>query len=109
MWLLKTDLLNASGVLQNNISHIQWQTLYETEKISFEIERSADGIHFSPIGKVQGNASSAGAGSYNFTDPNSLKAAAYYRIKMTDGTQSKYSKIILLSPDKLFFSVKNLG
>jgi len=107
-WLLKTDLLNVSGILQNNFSRIQWQTANESEKVRFEIERSSDGRNFSAIGNVQGTAFATGTGSYNFIDPNSLKTAAYYRIKMYEGTDYKYSKVILLSPDKLFFDVKNL-
>lgn len=55
---------------------------------------------FHPFEKVQGNASALGTGSYNFSDPNAINTATYYRIKMYEGTEYKYSKIIYIAEPK---------
>ena len=106
-WLLKTELLSATGSLQNSLSVIQWQTTNESGKIGFEVEKSTDGNYFRPIGQVNANAGT-GNGSYKFTDPTALIGIGYYRIKMIGETGFKYSKIIVLSPGQLHFSLQNL-
>jgi trimeric autotransporter adhesin len=105
--LLKTNLINVSGNLQNDYAVLHWQTVNETEGTNFEIEKSADGIQFTLLGKVKGNGLN-GRGSYSYNDPNALTTSGYYRIKMTEKTGFTYSKIILLSPGKILFAVNNL-
>jgi len=107
MTLLKTDLLNAAGSLLNNLSVIQWQTSNESGKISFEVEKSTDGNYFRSIGKLNAT-TGTGNGFYKFTDPTALTGIGYYRIKMIGETGFKYSKIIVLSPGQLHFSLQNL-
>jgi len=106
-WLLKADLINVSGSLHSNKATIQWQTVNEAEKVSFEIEKSIDATHFTAIATIQGNAIN-GNGSYAFTDPEALTSPGYYRIKMIEGTSFKYSKTLLLSPERILFDIKNL-
>jgi trimeric autotransporter adhesin len=108
MFVLKTELLDASGTLKNKFATIQWQTAAETNKVNFEIEKSTDGTHFTAIGHVNGKALSDAGASYTFNDPGVLNGATYYRIKMIEGTGYKYSKIILLSPDKIYFQLQNV-
>jgi len=91
----------------NNLSVIQWQTSNESGKISFEVEKSTDGNYFRPIGKLNATAGT-GNGFYKFTDPTALTGIGYYRIKMIGETGFKYSKIIVLSPGQLHFSLQNL-
>jgi hypothetical protein len=107
MWLLKTDITGISGQLKNNFSTIQWQTVNETAATIYSIEKSLDGTSFSTIGAVKGNALN-GTGAYSYTDPEALNAAAYYRIKVTEENGFKYTKLILLSPGRLQFAIKNL-
>ena len=106
-FVLKTDLLDASGNLNNGFATIRWRTASETGNVNFEIEKSSDGSHFKSIARIKGNAIN-GAGNYMYNDPTALTSAAYYRIKMIEENGFKYSKIILLSPDKIHFAVKNL-
>ena len=107
LYLLKSDLINATASLHNNLAAIQWQTVNESDKTIFEIEKSTDGSHFIKTGTVNSNAVN-GAGSYVFNDPATLTGRAYYRIKMIEKTGYKYSKMLLLSTDQLQFAVKNL-
>ena len=47
---------------------LTWATVYEENFDRFLIERSADGIHFTPIGEVIGEGFSRSILSYRFTD-----------------------------------------
>ncbi|MEP7280054.1 MAG: hypothetical protein ABI813_15510 [Bacteroidota bacterium] len=107
MWLLKTDLLKVIGSLRNNLATIQWQTANESDQANFEIEKSTDGSHFTLIGNLEAKGVS-GIGNYLFNDPTALSGPAYYRIKTIEATGYKYSKLVLLSPTALPFTIKNL-
>lgn len=104
--ILPTKLISFTGSLNNGYSYLKWVTENETPQTEYEIERSLDGANFSKIATVHGQAPNAGY-AYNYTDPKSITAPTYYRIKIVEGEQKKYSKIILLS-SKLEFSIRNL-
>ena len=99
MSVLPLTFLEFSADLVGNNSLLKWKTTDEINTISFEIERSSDGIRFSKIGNVAA-ANTSGVHTYNFTDYHitSLgKSAIYYRIKQKDINQNySYSKIIRL-------------
>jgi Secretion system C-terminal sorting domain len=61
-----------------------WVTVSETGNNYFEVERSADGVHFTSIGFVAGAGNSTQQLTYSFTDANPLKGISYYRLKQTD-------------------------
>ncbi|HTL08491.1 MAG TPA: T9SS type A sorting domain-containing protein, partial [Chitinophagaceae bacterium] len=103
MWLLKANFVQFNGTLSANKSALQWTVVNEIVREVYEVERSTDGVHFTTVGKL-----AALNGMYNFTDPESMAGLVYYRIKMTDDTQFKYSKIIVLSQGKVDFAVKDL-
>jgi hypothetical protein len=106
MWVLKTDFVRAAGVLQNNLAVVEWKVENETDKVTYEIERSADGRNFSVAGRVAMNA--LAGSSYVFNDPRPLTGVAYYRIKLSEGGSFRYSKIIPVIPDKLNFAVEDV-
>ena len=97
---LKADLLSATGRLNNNTSKISWTTSQEDEPITFNIERSDDGINFRVIATVDGyNNSLAERNTYNYTDPVSVTAKVYYKVIMVNtNNNKKYSSIIQLNP-----------
>jgi hypothetical protein len=106
--VLPTIFKNFSGQNQNGYARLQWDIENEQGNISYEIERSDDISSFTKIGTVNGNAGSGGSASYSFNDPSPLKGQTYYRIKMTDGTAAKYSKVVLLSNGQLEFAIRSL-
>lgn len=70
---------------------LKWKTDKETSFSHYDIERSADGIHFIKLGEVQPSLLSK---DYSFNDayPNSVN---YYRLKMVDLDGSfEYSSIV---------------
>ncbi|HTL06907.1 MAG TPA: zinc-dependent metalloprotease [Chitinophagaceae bacterium] len=77
---------------------VSWQTAFEQNAKSFEIERSVDGATFTTIGNVAALNSSTG-GNYTYTDKNPNAGKLYYRLKQIDfDNRSERSKIVLVDP-----------
>jgi Secretion system C-terminal sorting domain len=68
----------------NNAIAILWKTAKEEGNSAFTIERSADGLSYSSIGKVSGEKNSTVEKSYNFSDATPLQGVNYYRIRSVD-------------------------
>jgi len=106
--VLPTIFKGFTGQNLNGFAKLQWIIENEGANIVYEIERSEDMTNFYKVGTVTGNADGSGSNSYQFNDPVALNDQSYYRIKMTDGTANKYSKIILLSSGNLEYAIKSL-
>jgi len=63
----------------NSIKELHWQTTDEVNVAYYVIERSDDGIHFHPIGKVAA-ANTNGIQRYWYNDYSNISQVAYYRI-----------------------------
>jgi len=74
---------------------LNWTTLQESNTDAFIIERSSDGISFSPIGTVKASGNTSKTSAYTFTDASpSLQGYNYYRLQQTDLDGKKsYSQI----------------
>ncbi len=68
----------------NNKVKVFWTTEYEKDNAYFDIERSADGMNFTSVGKVPGVNYHGHLTDYFFYDPFPLKAISYYRLKQVD-------------------------
>ena len=82
--VLPLRLISFTGTLEINGAKLNWQSTNEINTKDFIVERSADGINFSAIGKVNVQASSAITHSYNYTDNAPLPGINFYRLKMED-------------------------
>ena len=103
-----TDVTVVSGALpvqfgyfrasQNNgINLLQWSTASEQNSDYFSVERSADGNHFTTIGKTAAAGFSNGTIEYSFSDNQALKANNYYRLRQVDKDgKFIYSKTVLV-------------
>ncbi|GAB2831386.1 T9SS type A sorting domain-containing protein [Ferruginibacter profundus] len=101
---LSVKLVSFNAILSGNRSLLDWVTESELNNDHFDVERSEDGIHFTTIGTVKGNGTSATIHNYSFTD-NLLSGAAvvYYRLKVVDNNnKSSYSKIVLVRQNGVF-------
>lgn len=108
---LPLRLLEFSGTKSGNSNQLQWTTASEENTAHFEIERSADGIHFVKAGQVTATGTDAGNKSYKYIDDVSIHSQPvyYYRLKMVDNnTQFTYSTIISLKRSNNDFLVKVL-
>jgi hypothetical protein len=74
---------------------LYFSTATERDNAYFDIERSADGHHFTGIGRLAGAGTSNRPQEYTFEDKNPLKGINYYRLRQVDFTeQSVYSLIV---------------
>jgi hypothetical protein len=79
----------------HNKVKVFWTTSYEKDNGHFDIERSADGVHFIMVGRVPGVNHSGVLTDYIFYDNNALKSNSYYRLKQVDIDQAfSYSPIV---------------
>jgi len=102
--VLPLTLLQFSGIRRNNTIVLQWETSDEVITSYFGVERSTDGIHFSPIQQVK--ASGGTSGSYTATDYQPLSGKLYYRLQMVDiDGQQSYSPVISINNEDKSISV----
>ena len=79
---------------KNTVS-LKWSTASETNNDYFQVERSADGIVFTPILNVNGAGSSTKTLTYSTSDNEPLAGISYYRLKQVDyDGQFSYSEIV---------------
>ena len=91
---LPIHLISFSGNRDKEISTLQWTTASEDDGDKFELERSADGMHFNRINTVAGIGGSNN--NYQLKD-TSAEAVLYYRLKITGAAGNVfYSRIIIL-------------
>lgn len=104
---LPVKLISFKGTLQNRKAHLQWKTAAEIKPVTYEIEKSKDGIYFTSIHKLSGNPHQS-ENEYEYID-NSFLNSSFYRIKIVEQNgHIIYSKIILLQEDKELISLINL-
>ncbi len=92
--ILDVSLLNFTGTLVNDKSVLTWTSENESNLLSYQIEKSFDGIHFVSVGKETA-LNKPGNATYTFTDPQKIVNTAFYRLKLLNknGSDYKYSKI----------------
>jgi carboxypeptidase T len=90
--VLPVHFLTFSGKLQpNGTVQLNWEAYTDDNHDHFEVERSADGVHFESIGR------SVSAPPYLFTDMQPLTGANHYRVKQVERNgHITYSNIVLI-------------
>ena len=88
-------ILHKFSVTQkSSVNLVKWTTELESNIEFFEVERSTDGVNFSPINR-QNARNVAGASHYSFSDDNFSPGYNYYRLKMVEhGSIIRYSVIV---------------
>ena len=82
--IVPVELLSYTAEKRENKGLLSWQTSIEVDNDYFAIERSADGITFQEIGRVNGKGSSASIVDYDFIDRQPLNGINYYRLAQYD-------------------------
>ena len=95
---LPVKLMDFTGKLEGAHAWLNWHTSYELNSRGFEIERSYDGINFSPIGFVPSlNSNTNSLSEYQFEDPALAQQLNFYRLKQIDRDGNfEYSKVVVL-------------
>ena len=78
------ELKNIKVSKKNNTNVLTWQTASENNNSHFDIERSDDGVKFSPLNAVKGHGTTNIVQDYTFTDDAPLKNINYYRLRQVD-------------------------
>lgn len=94
---IKLESFNAKKV--NASAQLNWIISENSNPVSFEVMKSADGINFSKLGTVS---ASDGKLNYEFTDNLLLSGNNYYRLKMLDkdGKISFSSIVVVMNGTK---------
>ncbi len=99
-FLLANNIISLTGSQNNQLVSLNWRVSGNEDTRSFQPERSLDGIHFNPSGKLLQASNKSGTVDYSGVDDiNNLdNRQLYYRIKMTS-KQGKvtYSSITRIS------------
>ena len=92
---LPVQLVSFAGVAQGSRAHLSWRTASELRSAYFEVEASADGHVFQPVGRVVAAGTSATERRYSFEHQPPQAGLGYYRLRQvdTDGT-SHYSPVV---------------
>jgi F5/8 type C domain/Secretion system C-terminal sorting domain/PQQ-like domain len=92
------DLLSFTATNANNqYVALNWSTSEETNLDYFSVERSTDSVNFQTITTVSAVGTSEVTQNYLAQDPNPVKGANYYQLKMVaDDSSFSYSPIRLV-------------
>lgn len=102
---LPITFISFNGRVNNGAANLNWSTANEINNKGFEVQRSADGETFAPIGFVQG-AGNTVINNYSFSDPKLLSGSDYYRLKQIDfDGKFNYSSTIKLNYSKFDWAI----
>jgi hypothetical protein len=82
---------------------ISWSTSNQVNASYFEVERSSDATHFTPVGQVFVNQSSDPVHNYSYNDnlAGINSSVLYYRLKLVDADgHYGYSKVVAIDMDQ---------
>jgi len=66
------------------VARLEWVTAMEENNAYFDVERSSNGIDFTPIGQVESLGNSDEPVSYTFEDQHPVQGKNYYRLRQVD-------------------------
>ncbi len=81
---LPIELLHFDAEPDGMQVHCTWATATERDNDHFTVERSADGMHFLPVARVDGAGTSWVPLQYDWFDGDPLMGLSYYRLRQTD-------------------------
>ncbi len=93
--ILAQDLTNFSALKQNDETvRLDWSSSLEQQGRTYEIQKSADAIHFSPVGSVASNLNQAGGYLFDYATAGNEKIKLWFRLKINDASGvTKYSTV----------------
>ncbi|HVW62034.1 MAG TPA: hypothetical protein VHC48_18415, partial [Puia sp.] len=96
--VLATTLGAFTGQAGDDGNILNWTGLNETNGVYFIIQRSADGVRYENIGRVDGGATGA-TGNHTFVDHQPTQGVInYYRLELVDLSEgASYSSIVAIN------------
>lgn len=74
------ELTHFDANTEGSKNLLTWRTASERDNKHFDIERSADGQHYTSIGQVKSLGNTAIGNAYQYTDTEPLTGIAYYPV-----------------------------
>ena len=81
---LPIELLSFEAKSLENDVLLFWKTASELNNHFFTLERSFDGIHFTPIQRIYSYGDSKDESIYSYLDNDYINGINYYKLKQTD-------------------------
>lgn len=92
---LPVSLTSFTAVPQGKAVAVDWTTATELNNAGFEVQRSANGLDFNTLAKVDGAGNSQLANTYHYLDAAPLATLAYYRLQQIDfDGKAVYSPVV---------------
>lgn len=92
---LPVELLYFQAEPQETAILLSWATATELNNDHFVVENSSNGIHFEPLGQIDGAGNSQNPRTYSFQHENPANGWNYYRLKQVDfDGSSSYSDVV---------------
>ncbi len=96
--LLPVNFSSFNAWWQKSTVQLQWATAQEQNSRYFEVQRSENAQHFTPLLTVAASGNSASGQTYSAVDANPLPGTNYYRIKELDKSGGVvYSRIVAVN------------
>lgn len=93
---LPATLTSFTAIKAGNKVKLSWKTASENNMLLYEVERSANAVHFTSIIAVPSQ--NVPQSEYSHVDHNPIKGVSYYRLAMKELTgEQKYSQVIAVS------------
>ncbi len=94
---LPVELSSFSGEVIDNSIELNWSTANELNNDYMIVERSANGLDFIDVGRVDGKGTTSEAQAYSFLDQAPLNGLNYYRLRQVDidGTEHQSNVIVI--------------
>ena len=97
---LPVELVKFDAAKQGNGALVTWATASEANSAYYVIEKSTDGVNFSPVGRVNASGNSSAVQNYSFVDPSISSGITYYQLVEYDiNGASQHSAIKAVSKD----------
>ncbi|GAA3925346.1 T9SS type A sorting domain-containing protein [Hymenobacter algoricola] len=95
---LPVELTRFTATRQAENVQLSWATASEKNNARFEVQRSADGQHFTLVATVEGQGQSTQAHAYTAFDRQPLRTLAYYRLRQVDfDGKSSFSPVVAVA------------
>lgn len=95
--ILPVELLSFTGAPEGGRVRLQWSTATEQRTSHFVIERSADAMHYGPVGMLPAAGNSTGTLNYLLYDEHPHHGLNYYRLVQVDidGRTERFGPIVV--------------
>lgn len=92
--VLPVKLHSFSGELKNGQSSLEWIAECTDPNTSFALQRSSDGMNFTPLKELK--ASGTSQATYHVNDADPLPGKNFYRLEIREPGQTIFSNILLV-------------